>query len=101
MRLFTEFFAPSVKHHREMHIGGVWITQQLLQVNLPRSGVQQILPAYHMGNILFGVIHHNRQLVSKNAVSATQHEIANITLQPLLNYASQCVLKFNQIIICT
>ena len=53
-------------------------SQQLLQVDLPWRGRQQVGASHDVGDFLFCVVHDHGELIREQAVGTTNHEIADI-----------------------
>jgi hypothetical protein len=59
-------------------------TEQALQIDLARRGVEQVGAAHHVGDLLVRVVHHHRELVGELTVAAAQDEVAHLALEILL-----------------
>jgi len=58
-------------------------SEQPLQQDLARRGIEQIRAAHHVGDALIGIIDHHRKLVGVEAVGAEQDEIADFLIHGL------------------
>ena len=65
--------------------------QRLLQETLPWRGVKQVGPANDVGDTLRCIVNHHGQLIGKQTVGASQHEVADLLCQLLLHNALQSV----------
>ena len=73
--LFAQFLAFFVGDHRQVVVMGHGQSEDVLQEDLPRCGIQQVGAAHHMGDALERVVHDHGQLVGEKAVLAQEHEI--------------------------
>ena len=93
--LLAEFLALGIIDYGKVSIIGGGQSQQLLEVNLPGSGVDQVGTAHDMGNSLEGIIDNDRQLIGKKFVPAQDNKIADIALELLLVAPLYRILKSN------
>ncbi len=55
--------------------------QQMVEVQLPGGGVQQVRPADHLRDPHGGVVHHHGQLIGKHAVGPAEQKISAVRRQ--------------------
>ena len=77
-RLFGQLFSRSISDYRHMQIARCRIAKQLLQIDLPCGGFQQIGAANDIRYALFCVIHYHGQLIGPEAIRAFEHEVTCI-----------------------
>ncbi len=65
----------------------------LLQVDLPRGGVQEVLTAQDVGDPLVGVIHHGGEMIGVVPIAAVHHEVAHFACQVLNDLPLHAVLE--------
>ena len=78
-----------------MHVVRCGQAKQSLQVNLARSGSQQVGTAHDMRDALECIVHHHRQLISEQTIGALHHEIADLVFEMLGDAALQRIVEFN------
>lgn len=91
MSVFTKFFATRINQHRNVQIVGYCHPKHLLQIDLPRSGIEQIAPPHDFGDRLFVVIGNNGKLIRKHVVAAAYDKIARFLAQMMVHRAMQTV----------
>ena len=65
----------------------------MVQVHLPRSRVQQIATAHHMGNTLLGIIHCGGQLVGRQIIFSVNHKITSFLRHEVRLWALNAIVK--------
>ena len=75
-----------------MHPGGQGQAEAFDQIALAWRGVEQVVPAHHLGDPLPGIVHHRGQLVGDDAVGTAHHEVADVAGQILAIAALQGVV---------
>ena len=90
--LFREFLAAGISHEGEVQVTRRGQPERLLQSDLAGGVVGQIFSAHHIGDALLGVVHHDRQLVSPEAVGAFQDKVAHFGGDDLLLRPESAVL---------
>ena len=66
-----------VEHQRDVRVRRLRIAQQPRQVGLPRRRRQQVVTAHHLVDALRGVVDHHGEVVGRDAVAATDHEVVD------------------------
>lgn len=97
--LLAELFTVSGHDERSMEIDGSGKFQCLLQQDLPRCVVSQILPANHVGHSLGCVIHHHRKLIGPKAIRTSENKVAYYRLNVLLLSAQLPIVPSNKTVI--
>jgi hypothetical protein len=69
----------------------------MLQVNLSGRRVEKILASHHLGNLLVGVVHHDRQLICEQTVATFENEVTTIFTEMHCEYAHFLVRKFDAV----
>ena len=67
--------------------------QQIIEVQLPGGGVQQVRPADHLRDPHGGIIHHHSQLVGEHPIGPPQQKIPAVCRQIFLVSAHVAVCK--------
>src|ERR1700690_1008070 len=62
-------------------------------MDLPRRRDEQVRAVHHMGDALFGIIHHDGELISAAAVGPPDDEIADTEGQSLAMAALQAIVE--------
>jgi len=73
---FAQLATIRADHKRGVGIDWGLIPQYVLKKNLLWGGIQEVLPANHVGDAKVMVIHHRGQVVSIDFISAKENEIA-------------------------
>ena len=76
-----------VNRDRNMQVLRCRQTQQFLQVNLPRGGIEQVGTAHDVGDALSGIVYYDRKLVCKKSIAPFQYKIADFLFDALFNSA--------------
>ena len=80
-----------------MHVNGRGQTQSFLQQNLSRCVVMQVLPTYHMGDALVGVVNHHCELIGPQTIGTFENKIANVIRYVLLLVPHSPVVPFQSL----
>ena len=85
---------PAVRRteQRHMRIRRRPESEQLLQVDLPRRGGEQVIPTHHLRDAHRGIVHHNGKLIGKDAVGAAQDEVAAVAVEIFFESSLQPVV---------
>ena len=67
--------------------------QQMVKVQLPGGGIQQVSPPHHLRDAHGGVVHHHSQLIGKHPVRPPQQKITAVRRQIFLIPAHVAVRK--------
>ena len=66
-----------VEHQCDVRVRRLRIAEQPREVGLPRRRRQQVVTAHHLVDALRGVVDHDREVVGRDAVAATDHEVVD------------------------
>lgn len=91
--LFADLQAPPVGGDRQMAIGRRGIVQQVLQIDLPRRGIQQISATHDLGDPLSMIINHHGEMIGVHAVGAADNKVNHVSGKTLLKPSLDAVRK--------
>ena len=97
MGLLAEFVSASIDEHGDMKIIRRRQVEAMLQIDLPRRGVEQVASAQHFGDVLLVIIDHDSQLVSKSLVTPSNDKVPRLFCQVMLDAPLQSITNADRI----
>ena len=81
-----EAVTVGVDHQRYVQVGRLRIAEEMLQVDLPRGGRQQIVASYHLGDTLGSVIDDDGEVVRRDPVVSSQYDVVDPPGEPAVDH---------------
>lgn len=75
MILLGELIPLIIQRQRQVYIAGDRVLQLLIERYLAHCRLNQISTSYNFGHALKSIIHHHRQIISEQTVTATDNKI--------------------------
>ena len=72
---FREFFAVGLEDEREVSVARSGELEGVLQLHLPRSALQQVSAAHHVGHFLRGVVHDHGKLIRERTIAPANNRV--------------------------
>lgn len=99
--LFAQLLPRLVHRDRQMQVLRNAQAEQMLQVYLARSGVQQVCTAHDVCDALECIVNYHRKLVSEQTIRPLYHEVAYFVFKVLGAALLKYVIKLNRFVVRT
>lgn len=91
--LFAQLLPSVVQNNRSMQISRPRRMQQVLEINLSRSGIEQVRATNDIRNALVPIIDNYSQLVGKKSIGALENKIPAVALNILYSQSLRSICE--------
>ena len=87
----AQLVAIRLDDQRHVQVARLRQPEQFLQIQLARRRVEQVGATHHVGHALPGIVQHHGELIGEQAITPSDHEVADFTAQMLTKFALHAI----------